>query len=223
MDPINDAHGIRTKHKIVFSKGIHLIVPRLSEHERVLAFFDDTQRLFYVIPMGTRSVIGTTDDRVGDPHTDVTVGDRDFLLNQINERLDLQTPLSPRDIIATRSGVRPLVVEASNTTSDDTDWTSLSRKHAMEVDPARSWVTVFGGKLTDCVNIGNEVSAIVKKLGVPLTKDKKSWYGEPQSHPRGILPAGPADGSGPADYPGQFRDAVHAAVAALRAAGLRHA
>ena len=179
VDPINDAHGIRTKHKIVFSKGIHLIVPRLSEHERVLAFFDDTQRLFYVIPMGTRSVIGTTDDRVGDPHTDVTVGDRDFLLNQINERLDLQTPLSPRDIIATRSGVRPLVVEASNTTSDDTDWTSLSRKHAMEVDPARSWVTVFGGKLTDCVNIGNEVSAIVKKLGVPLTKDKKSWYGEP--------------------------------------------
>jgi len=179
VDPINDAHSIRTKHKIVFSKGIHLIVPRLSEHERVLAFFDDTQRLFYVIPMGTRSVIGTTDDRVSDPNTDVTVGDRDFLLNQINERLDLQTPLSPRDIIATRSGVRPLVVEASNTTSDDTDWTSLSRKHAIEVDPARSWVTVFGGKLTDCVNIGNEVSAIVKKLGVPLTKDKKSWYGEP--------------------------------------------
>ena len=32
-------------------------MPRLSEHERVLAFFDDTQRLFYVIPMGTRSVI----------------------------------------------------------------------------------------------------------------------------------------------------------------------
>ena len=46
MDPINDAHGIRTKHKIVFSKGIHLIVPRLSS-ERVPAFFDDTQRLFY--------------------------------------------------------------------------------------------------------------------------------------------------------------------------------
>ncbi len=179
VDPINNAHGISTKHKIVFSKGIHLIVPRLSEHERVLAFFDDTQRLFYVIPMGTRSVIGTTDDRVTEPYTDVTVEDRDFLLNQINERLDLQTPLSPRDIISTRSGVRPLVVEASNTTSDDTDWTSLSRKHAMEVDPARSWVTVFGGKLTDCVNIGNEVSAIVKKLGVPLTKDKKSWYGEP--------------------------------------------
>ncbi|MEZ5184263.1 MAG: glycerol-3-phosphate dehydrogenase/oxidase [Candidatus Nanopelagicales bacterium] len=179
VDPINDAHGIRTKHKIVFSKGIHLIVPRLSKHERVLAFFDDTQRLFYVIPMGPRSMIGTTDDRVTGPITDVTVKDRDFLLDQINERLDLETPLSPRDIISTRSGVRPLVVDAGNTTSDETDWTSLSRKHAIEVDAARSWVTVFGGKLTDCVNIGNEVSTIVKKLGVPLTRDKKSWYGEP--------------------------------------------
>lgn len=179
VDPINAAHGITTKHKIVFSKGIHLIVPRLSRQERVLAFFDDTQRLFYVIPMGTRSMIGTTDERVTEPVTDVTNEDRDFLLNQINERLDLQTPLTPRDIISTRSGVRPLVVETDNTTSDETDWTSLSRKHALEVDPARGWVTVFGGKLTDCVNIGNEVSALVKKLGVPLTKDKKSWYGEP--------------------------------------------
>jgi glycerol-3-phosphate dehydrogenase len=70
-------------------------------------------------------------------------------------------------------------VAADDTTSDETDWTSLSRKHAIEVDAARSWVTIFGGKLTDCVNIGNEVSTIVKKLGVPLTKDRKSWYGEP--------------------------------------------
>ncbi len=179
VDPINADHDVVTKHKIVFSKGIHLIVPRLTEEERVLAFFDDTQRLFYVIPMGTRSCIGTTDTRVTDPFTDVTDEDRDFLLDQINERLDLQTPLSPRDIIATRSGVRPLVVETSNTTSDTTDWTSLSRKHAMEVDADKSWITVFGGKLTDCVNIGNEVSTLVKKLGVPLTRDKKSWYGEP--------------------------------------------
>lgn len=179
VDPINAAHGISTKHKIVFSKGIHLLVPRLTKHERVLAFFDDTQRLFYVIPMGNCSVIGTTDERVVDPVTEVTAEDRDFLLTQINERLALETPLSPRDIISTRCGVRPLVVESNDDSSEETDWTSLSRKHEMEVDPGNSWVTVFGGKLTDCVNIGNEVSELVEKLGVPLTKDKKSWYGEP--------------------------------------------
>ena len=79
----------------------------------MLAFYDDTQRLFYVIPMGRRSVIGTTDTRVDTPFTEVTDEDRDFLLDQINSRLDLREPADDRDdIIADRSGVRPLVVAA---------------------------------------------------------------------------------------------------------------
>ena len=44
---------------------------RRTRHDRVLAFFDDTRRLFYVIPMGRRSVIGTTDTRVDTPFTHV--------------------------------------------------------------------------------------------------------------------------------------------------------
>ena len=81
----------RPQHRIVYSKGIHLVVPRLTttRHDRVLAFFDDTQRLFYVIPMGHRSVIGTTDTRIDTPFTHVTDEDREFLLGQINARLDL--------------------------------------------------------------------------------------------------------------------------------------
>ena len=179
VDQINAAHDIRTDHKIVFSKGIHLIVPRIANQERVLAFFDDTQRLFYVIPMGPRSVIGTTDERVVDPETQVNDEDRDFLLEQINERLDLKEPLTPADIISSRSGVRPLVVESSGGDAENEDWTSLSRKHAIEIDPASNWITIFGGKLTDCVNVGHEVCDEVIELGVQLSKDKHSWYGEP--------------------------------------------
>ncbi len=61
-------------------------MPRLTRGaaDRVLAFFDDTQRLFYVIPMGRRSVIGTTDTRVDTPFTQVDATDRQFLLDQIN-------------------------------------------------------------------------------------------------------------------------------------------
>jgi glycerol-3-phosphate dehydrogenase len=179
VDEINERHGISSKHKIVFSKGIHLIVPRLAENERVLAFFDDTQRLFYVIPMGPCSVIGTTDDRVDDPVTHVTKEDRDFLLGQINARLALDSPLTPKDIISARCGVRPLVVTADDDSSDEVDWTSLSRKHAMETDQAHNWVSIFGGKLTDCVNVGHEVCDEIAGLGIQLSKDRKSWYGEP--------------------------------------------
>ncbi|MCH9816116.1 MAG: FAD-dependent oxidoreductase [Actinomycetia bacterium] len=179
VDELNAQQGIKTKHKIVLSKGIHLIVPRIAKHERVLAFFDDTERLFYVIPMGPRSVIGTTDERVGEAYTEVTDEDRDFLLSQINARLDLDRDITPDDIISSRCGVRPLVVEASDDDSDEADWTSLSRKHALEIDLEDAYITIFGGKLTDCVNIGNEVCKAIRELGITLEKTGKSWYGEP--------------------------------------------
>jgi glycerol-3-phosphate dehydrogenase len=181
VDDINAQWGLTTEHRIVFSKGIHLIVRRLTtrRHDRVLAFFDDTQRLFYVIPMGRRSVIGTTDTRIDTPFTAVDDDDRKFLLDQINGRLDLDEPLTVDDIIAERSGVRPLVVERGGGDQLDVDWTSLSRKHEIERDDAQAVVTIFGGKLTDCLNVGEEVAEHIEELGIPLEKDLANWYGEP--------------------------------------------
>lgn len=197
VDALNLNWGMSTEHRIVYSKGIHLVVPRLTtrRHDRVLAFFDDTQRLFYVIPMGHRSVIGTTDTRVDDPYTSVTDEDRAFLLEQINKRLDLTSrpggALTRADIIAERSGVRPLVVKAGKGRADldraaldVVDWTALSRKHAIERDDDLAVVTVFGGKLTDCLNVGEEVAAEIERLGVPLERDLHTWYGEPAAATR---------------------------------------
>ena len=42
-------------------------------------------------------------------------------------------------------------------------------------------LSIFGGKLTDCVNVGDEVSEIVRGLGVDLCYPNYKWYGEP--HP----------------------------------------
>ena len=75
--------------------------------------------------------------------------------------------------------MRPLVVKRTAGNTDAVDWTSLSRKHAIECDRARRVVTIFGGKLTDCLNVGEEVAAVVEELGVPLEKDLHNWYGEP--------------------------------------------
>ena len=186
LDGLNTELDVRTSHRIVYSKGIHLVVPRLTtrEHERVLAFFDDSQRLFYVIPMGSRSVIGTTDTRVDDPYTQVDDDDRAFLLEQINKRLALASPLTPADVIAERSGVRPLVVSAGGGDRTEVNWTSLSRKHEIEVDRRRQAITILGGKLTDCLNVGEEVAAAVESLGLPLEPDHHNWFGEPTAETR---------------------------------------
>lgn len=186
VDGLNTDMGVQTTHRIVCSKGIHLVVPRLTtgDDDRVLAFFDDTQRLFYVIPMGMRSVIGTTDTRIDTPYSAVDDEDRSFLLAQINARLDLDVPLTVDDVIAERCGVRPLVVTADGGDTSDVDWTSLSRKHEIEVDRRRRSVTVFGGKLTDCLNVGEEVAAAVESLGLVLEPDQGNWYGEPAAETR---------------------------------------
>lgn len=185
-DGLNEAWGVATEHRIVYSKGIHLVVPRLTttRHDRVLAFFDDTGRLFYVIPMGRRSVIGTTDTRVESPYTEVTDEDRAFLLEQINARLDLPRPLTTDDVIAERCGVRPLVVTRGAGDQNEADWTSLSRKHEIERDDREAVVSVLGGKLTDCLNVGEEVCDEVAALGIPLEKDHGTWYGEPAAQTR---------------------------------------
>ncbi|NNE96689.1 MAG: FAD-dependent oxidoreductase [Acidimicrobiales bacterium] len=184
VDGLNEKWDLKTKHRIVYSKGIHLVVPRLTESERVLAFFDDTQRLFYVIPMAHRSVIGTTDTRTEIADEGVNDEDRQFLLDQINSRLNLTSPLTTHDIIGERSGVRPLVVETSGSDHTDTDWTKLSRKHEVETDENARVVSIFGGKLTDCLNVGEEVAEALEELAIPLTDASDDWFGEPSESVR---------------------------------------
>jgi glycerol-3-phosphate dehydrogenase len=206
VDAHNQLTSTTTSHQHVFSKGIHLIVPRVTPNERVLTFFADDGRLFFVIPMGERTCVGTTDTRVPSPDAHVTDDDRAFVLENINKRLKLKHPLTPADVISERCGVRPLVVSSTNSKSHGKDWFQLSRKHVLDVDAARRHVSIFGGKLTDCVNIGEEIARVVADLGVPLPAPGAPWYGEPGDDVRAryaaraaALGLGALDDGAPAD------------------------
>ncbi|MCG6658240.1 glycerol-3-phosphate dehydrogenase/oxidase [Halomonas campisalis] len=177
VDQHNELTGQQTQHHHAYSKGVHLIVPRLTDSRRVLAFFADDGRLFFVIPMGQRTCIGTTDTRMESPEVHVTDEDVAFVLDNINRRLNLAKPLGREDIIATRCGVRPLAVKAS--AGGDRDFLQLSRKHAIDTDETEAHLSIFGGKLTDCLNVGEEIVAEVKRLGVTVPYPDYRWYGEP--------------------------------------------
>ena len=58
--------------------------------------------------------------------------------------------------------MRPLVTLGQGKVGGD--WTSLSRKHEIETDVERRHISIFGGKLTDCLNVGKEVCAWVRRL-----------------------------------------------------------
>jgi glycerol-3-phosphate dehydrogenase len=185
VDEHNSLSGTETEHRHVLSKGIHLIVPRLTRQKRVMTFFADDGRPFFVIPMGPRSSIGTTDTMVDSPHSWVTADDRRFVLDNINKRLRLPAPLTESDVIAERCGVRPLVMSGHGDAGRD--FFHLSRKHVVEVSPGQALVSIFGGKLTDCLNVGEEVAHKVRLLGVRLPFPRARWYGEPPAQVRDVF------------------------------------
>ncbi len=174
-DSVNRDAEITTRHRHLFSKGIHLVVPQVTDNRRVLTFFASDGRLFFLIPMGPKTCIGTTDDQVDAPEVSVTDADRDFVLESANALLDLDPPLTRADIIAERVGVRPLAVSGGE---QQADWVELSRKHAIDIDAEKQHISVFGGKLTDCLNVGEEITEIVGEMGINVTWPDRRWYGE---------------------------------------------
>ena len=59
------------------------------------------------------------------------------------------------------------------------DWTKLSRKHEIDINKQKRYISIFGGKLTDCINIGEEICEKVERLGLSLPQKNRKWYGEP--------------------------------------------
>ena len=181
VDKYNSNSNIETKHCHTFSKGVHLIVPELTQDKKVLTFFSDDERPFFAIPLNNKTCIGTTDTPVELKNLPVTVNNDDinFILNNINKRLDLKFPLTSKDIISQRCGARPLATNKVGTHKNkNSNWLYLSRKHIIEVDKNKSYISIFGGKLTDCLNIAEEISKIVLENNINLPFLKNKWFGE---------------------------------------------
>lgn len=175
-DKVGRLLGIESAYKHVFSKGTHIIVPQITKTRHVLTFFASDGRLFFMVPMGDRTCIGTTDTRVDNETVEPTGDDVAFLLANANALLKLAKPLTQEDVIAQRCGVRPLVVKRDADVGN-VEWSTLSRKHKIDLHPERKVLGIYGGKLTDCLNVGEEVSDIIESFGIPLMQSDQ-WYGE---------------------------------------------
>jgi alpha-glycerophosphate oxidase/glycerol-3-phosphate dehydrogenase len=176
VDERNRVTGQHTQYHHLFSKGVHLVVDKITDNKRVLTFFASDGRLFFLIPMGPKTCIGTTDTQVDSPAVDVSDADRDFILANANALLDVDPPLTRDSIIAERVGVRPLAIKGED---GKADWVQLSRKHVIEVDEVSRHLSIFGGKLTDCLNVGDEIAQHVARLGIAVPQPDNHWYGEP--------------------------------------------
>ena len=124
------------------TKGVHLIVPRLTQKHAVAFQARRDGRVLFVLPWGEYSLIGTTDtDYDGDPgqaHADPA--DVEYLLSETRPVFP-EASLSESDVVTAIAGVRSLL--ASNIA-----WPSArSREHRI-VRQGHNLLTILGGKYT---------------------------------------------------------------------------
>lgn len=104
------------------TKGIHFFVPRLTDDHAVLISAKKDNRVFFIIPHGPFSLVGTTDtDYKADPdNVSVTNEDIQYLLDELN-RLFPGKNLTRKDVFGEYAGLRPLLNDKYNQTNRHND------------------------------------------------------------------------------------------------------
>jgi glycerol-3-phosphate dehydrogenase len=139
---LDDAAGERL---LRLTKGAHVVVPRNRiGHTRAVTLTSPIDgRVMFVLPWGDLSYIGTTDtdDDVSPDDVHATAHDVVYLLRSANAAFP-HARLSPRDVVASWAGLRPLLRPGRDVAPSD-----ASREHRL-VESASGLLTIAGGKLT---------------------------------------------------------------------------
>jgi glycerol-3-phosphate dehydrogenase len=161
--PFSDAFD-RGRRNLRPTLGVHVVVPadRLPHGGRVVVLRSPRDnRLFFVMPAGPRTIVGTTDTDwapprgagappVIDDEIRARRADVEYILEAANHAFP-PARLGAGDVIATTAGLRPLLAPAASSTPSQT-----SREHELLREPD-GLLTIVGGKLTTLRRMGEQV------------------------------------------------------------------
>ncbi|MBV8646361.1 MAG: glycerol-3-phosphate dehydrogenase [Paludibacterium sp.] len=163
---LRDEAGLAASKSVRLVKGSHIIVPRLFEHDYAYIFQNPDKRIIFAIPYERDfTLIGTTDvEYHGDP-AEVAINEDEilYLCTMINRYFERE--ITPADVLATFSGVRPLLDDAAD------DAASVTRDYSLELAGGKGapLLSVFGGKITTYRKLAEQaVDMLAPKLGAAL-------------------------------------------------------
>jgi glycerol-3-phosphate dehydrogenase len=173
IDEVRKAGRITGPRIISPTKGIHLVMPRLSDQALFVSSRDN--RMFFIIPLGSYSLIGTTDTRY-DGDLDQVHADRadvEYLLAE-SSRVLPGLNITADSILYTYAGIRPLAFSGPRESK-------ISRKHRV-IREGRSGrvLTIAGGKLTTYRAMAKDVvdaACVVLGSRRACTTDKEPFPG----------------------------------------------
>lgn len=146
------------------SKGVHLILPKMISDKALLLHAPQDGRVFFVLPWGENSLVGTTDTFYeGDPDKlSISVEDKTYLLDALNSYFP-ERQLTEASIISSFVGLRPLVASDKKSASD------VTREHVIQTSEG-GLITLLGGKFTTHRLVAEEV---VDRVVDRMPKNKK--------------------------------------------------
>jgi glycerol-3-phosphate dehydrogenase len=161
-DHVNQEFGIQTPYKHVMSKGVYIGLGRQVEHQVPLIFeMEQEGDVITFLPWGPIALWGPTETMVDSIHAGYSVSEEDvrFLLDQAHRHL--RHAVTKEDIVSLRCGVRPLVVRQSF--HRECYPLDISRMHKIVTDDERPWISLYGGKMTGCVETARKISAEISR------------------------------------------------------------
>jgi len=134
-------------HTLDWVRGSHIVIDRHCSAALLLQVPGE-KRIFFVLPKGTRTLIGTTEVRQPGPDNPGPSEDEiGYLLNAHNHYL---TPIAPRsDVAEAFSGVRPLLRSADNPSAATREWA---------FERVGKVLHIYGGKWTTAQLQGEEAA-----------------------------------------------------------------
>ncbi len=140
VDKLRAAHGAKDQYLIPVA-GSHVEFPKFSSHSVILQAKD--RRVFFVINIGDRSRVGTTEWNCPDPDSvRVTESDVEYLLASLSGYFPSYI-FKREAILNADAGVRPL-----SASSNASNFSSIPRDHEIRTD-SEGVLHVIGVKLTD--------------------------------------------------------------------------
>jgi glycerol-3-phosphate dehydrogenase len=165
VDRVRRLAGVdRGRRCVRTTKGIHLLLPRITDHAVYIAAKRD-ERMFFVIPWREFSLVGTTDsdfdgdlDRLAATRVEVQ-----YLLSE-TQRVFPTARVREDEISYTYAGVRPLAFEEGKSAS------AVSREHKVTPEAEDgTFLSITGTKLTCYRSLAEEtVDRIGRLLGRPI-------------------------------------------------------
>lgn len=164
MTGANSQSGVR------LIKGSHIVVPKLFDGDHAYMLQQPDGRIVFAIAYAAdMTLVGTTDVPVDAPEdAQITDAECDYLREAVNAYFTRK--VSPADIRATYSGVRPLYDDGASEAK------AVTRDYVLELDTKSApLLSVFGGKITTARQLAEDV---LQKVGHatgwavrPVTRD----------------------------------------------------